>query len=162
MYELPRAIQRRHEINDLVDYHGIVNVERFLEVHRTTIQRWCNGAIVVPIVAIYALRALKGEFPHMEARKTWEGWRFGRDGKLYQPNGDAYTEGEIRAIFFKDQLVRDLQQRVKQLEALLDAGNIQHRVVVTANDTYEDPSHPVAQLKEENYHLKRRPRSTRR
>lgn len=156
MYELPRHLQRRHEINDLVEWHGIINVERLLEVHRTTIQRWCNGTVNVPIVAIIALRALKGDFPHMEAGKKWEGWRFGRDGILYEPNGTPRTEGEIRGLHWLNQIVAAQRQQIKELAARLDANNIPHGVVITANDTYEDPAnHPVAKLLEENYQLKR-------
>lgn len=162
MYELPRNIKRRHEINDLVSWFGLVEVERLLEVHRTTIQRWCNGKIDVPIVAILALRALKGDFPHMEAGKKWEGWRFGRDGTLFEPNGTPHTEGEIRAIHFQTQLVAALRQNVDELTAKLEAAGVRTKVVITANDHFEDPGHPVAQMKKEIYQLKRRARPTRR
>lgn len=161
MYELPRKLQRQHEICDLVAHHGLTQVERYLEVHRTTIGRWCKGQIPVPIMAIVALRALKGEFPFMEASKVWDGWTFGRDGNLYEPNGTPHTEAEIRAVFFLHQHVAALKDRIRELEARLDKAKIQHRVVVTANDTYESPDHPVAKLLEENYQLKRKPRSRR-
>lgn len=153
MFELPRKLQRRHEINDLVEWHGLTNVERMLEVHRTTIQRWCNGVIDVPVVAIIALRSLKGDFPHMEARKKWEGWRFGRDGTLYCPAGQAFQESEIRSIPLANQLISALKERMRDLEAKLDKGNIEHRVVITANDTYEDPANPVLQMKDQIYQL---------
>lgn len=120
MYELPRKLQRQHEIIDLVAEHGLIQVERYLEVHRTTIGRWCKGQIPVPIMAIIALRALKGVFPFMEADKTWEGWRFGRDGKLYDPSNVWYTEGEIRAIQFKDPLIRSQGELIMELREKLD------------------------------------------
>jgi hypothetical protein len=113
---------------DLVAEHGLTQVERYLEVHRTTIGRWCKGQIPVPIMAIIALRALKGVFPFMEADKTWEGWRFGRDGKLYDGSGYWYTEGEIRAIQLKNpliqsqgELIRELHEKLDRLQAQLDA-----------------------------------------
>lgn len=156
MYELPRHLQRRHEINDLVEWFGIIEIERLLEVHRTTIQRWCNGTVNVPVVAIIALRSLKGDFPHMEADKRWSGWRFGRDGTLFEPNGTPHTSAEISAIHWQTQLVAALRQQVAQLTARLDANNIPHGVVITANDHYEDPAnHPVAKLLDQVHQLKR-------
>lgn len=131
MYEIPRKLKRQQEICDLVCHHGIVEVERLLEVHRTTIQRWCHGHIEVPVAAIFALRALKGDFPHMEASKEWSGWHFGRDGKLYDPSGRWYTEGEIRATQFANQLldanretIQSLRQQVDRLQAQLDRYDI--------------------------------------
>lgn len=162
MYELSRALTRRHEINDLVDWFGITEVERLLEVHRTTIYRWLNGKTVVPIVAIIALRALKGEFPHMEARKTWAGWRFGRDGTLYEPNGTPHTEGEIRAIHYQHQVVAAQQAQINELTQKLEAAGVRTKVVITANDQFVDRNHPTARLLEENYQLKRRAGSRRR
>lgn len=160
MFEIPRALQRQHEINDLVAHHGLTQVERYLEVHRTTIGRWCKGQIPVPIMAIVALRALKGDFPRFNpsAKAAWDGWRFEQDGNLYEPNGTPHTAIEISGIYWQTQLIASLNHRVKQLEAMLDKGNIQHRVVVTANDTFEDAANPMAKLLEENHQLKRKPR----
>lgn len=156
MFEIPRKLLRQHEIIALVEHHGLTRIERVLEVHRTTIGRWCKGQIPVPISAIIALRALKGVFPFMEAGKTWEGWRFERDGTLYEPNGTPHTEREISGIHWQHQLLATLQAQIKELEALLDAKRIPHGVVVTANDTFEDPdNHPVAKLLKENHLLKR-------
>lgn len=120
MFEIPRKLQRQQEINDLVAHHGLTNVERFLEVHRTTIGRWCKGQIPVPIMAIVALRALKGVFPFMEADKTWEGWRFGRDGKLYDGAGRWYTEGEIRSTQYTTPLIEDQRKLIVELREQLD------------------------------------------
>jgi hypothetical protein len=163
MFEIPKALQRQHEIIDLVAHHGLTQVERILEVHRTTIGRWCKGQIPVPIMAIVALRALKGDFPRFNpsAKAAWAGWRFEQDGNLYEPNGTPHTAIEISGIHWQVQLIATLNQRIKQLETLLNKGNIQHGIVVTANDTFEDADHPVAKLLEANYQLKRKPRSRR-
>lgn len=140
MHEIPRKLRRQLEISELVYWHGLANVERLLEVHRTTIQRWCNGKIDVPVSAIIALRALKGDFPHMEA-KDWVGWTFGRDGKLYEPNGYAHTSGQIAATYLRYQLMAALQVQVRELEAKLQAAGVRTAVVVPANETplYELP-----------------------
>jgi hypothetical protein len=139
MHETPRKLRRQLEISELVYWHGLVEVERLLEVHRTTIQRWCSGKIDVPIAAIMALRALKGEFPHMEA-KDWTGWAFGRDGKLYEPNGYAHTPGQISATWFRYQEIAALRERIQDLEARLQAAGVRTAVVVTANSTYNVPA----------------------
>lgn len=130
-----RKQERTHQIRELVEYHGAANVERYLEVHRTTIMRWCDGKIDTPIAAIIALRALKGVFPFMEANKTWEGWRFGRDGKLYDPSNRWYTEGEIRATQFSQPLIDSQRQLIQDLRAKLDKTQAQlDKFDTAAND----------------------------
>lgn len=159
MIEISRKIQRRSQINELVEWHGVLTVERVLEVHRTTIQRWCNGKVDAPIVAIIALRALRGEFPMMEAEQPWRGWTFSRDGKLYCPANRAYTEGEVRAIFYQNQIVKEQHRKIIELEAKLKEAGLSTKITITANETYENPNHPAMQLLEENYQLKRKAKS---
>jgi hypothetical protein len=134
MDETPRKLRRQLEICELVYHHGLINVERLLEVHRTTIQRWCHGKIDVPVAAIMALRALKGDFPHMES-KDWVGWSFGRDGKLYEPNGYAHTAGTIAATWWRYQETSALRAQVRELEARLEAAGVRTQIVVPANET---------------------------
>ncbi len=64
-----------------------------LGIHRTTWGRWRNGQSRIPRAAIVALQALAGEI----FADGWEGWRFGRDGALYDPTGIRHTAGTIEA-----------------------------------------------------------------
>lgn len=141
MFEIPRKLQRQCEINELVEYHGIIHVERALEVHRTTIGRWCKGQIPVPISAIIALRALKGEYPFMEA-KQWKGWGFGRDGKLYSDANQGYETGDIRAIPYQIAQIQALEAQVKDLTKQLEAAGVNVHIQIPANERWENPLHP--------------------
>lgn len=157
-----KRLRRQLEISELVYHHGLIGVERLLEVHRTTIQRWCAGKIDVPISAIVALRAFKGDFPFMEA-KSWAGWHFARDGKLYDPANVPHSEGDIRSLPYQMQLVTALRNQVAELEAKLAAAGVQPRALPSANHPYANPNHPVAALMEENAQLKQaKPRRVRR
>lgn len=125
----------RDEAAELIADYGIDSTARALDVHPLTVRRWASGEVTCPTPALIALRALvKAQLPGQEHR-DWIGWRFGRDGVLYDPSGGRHGPGDIMAQRYERQLIRHLQGRVRALEAALEA---RERVIDTlapaAND----------------------------
>jgi hypothetical protein len=141
--------RRRQELIDLVYIVETGRAERALNVHRTTLARWMSGKSRIPESALVTLRAYaKGQLPGM-TDEHWQGWRFGRDGMLYEPNGYAHSEGDIRAQFYERRLIRAQQDRIQELEAKVKALTTQLASVDTAaNDMSIWPGNPQSKVYE--------------
>lgn len=120
--EVNRIPQR--DLKRLIELIGQRQVERALNVHRTTVRRWTLGAAAIPGAQSLAIRALLGDHPGTAGQ--WTGWRF-HDGLLIAPGGDTYTPGEVLAIRLQQQRVavldrelRDLKARIRVLEKTID------------------------------------------
>lgn len=114
----------RRDLRRLIDLIGQRAVERELNVHRTTVQRWLAGSVRIPGGQQLAVRSLLGDAPGTAGH--WTGWRF-HDGELLAPGGDRFTPGEVLSLRLQmqraaqlDHEVRALRARVKVLEKTLD------------------------------------------
>ena len=96
----------RRDLIRLIELIGQRRVERELNVHRTTVQRWLDGRVRIPGSRHLAVRALLGDLPGTAG--AWTGWRF-HDGHLLSPDGEKYTAGQVMAIGLQ-------RQRIAQLE----------------------------------------------
>ncbi|HET8871840.1 MAG TPA: hypothetical protein VFM48_15460 [Aquabacterium sp.] len=127
-----RQAAAKREAQELIGQFGEHAVATALEVDITTVRRWYRGVTAPPPVALIALRALVlGQLPGME-HKDWAGWRFGRDGFLYDDAGQRHTRGDIQGRFMERQHLRHLQRQVALLQrkiAQMDDG--------AANDAVE-------------------------
>jgi len=114
----------RRDLRLLIDAIGQRQVERALDVHRTTVRRWLSGQTQIPGAQALAVRALLGDLAGTEGR--WNGWRF-HAGLLHSPANDTYEPGEILAIRLQQQRVaaldrenRELKARIRVLEKTVD------------------------------------------
>ncbi len=114
----------RRDLRLLIDAIGQRQVERALNVHRTTVQRWLSGSVRVPGAQHLAVRSLLGDLPGTVG--LWTGWRF-HAGLLHSPANDTYEPGEILAVRLQQQRVaaldrenRELKARIRVLEKTLD------------------------------------------
>ena len=108
--EVNRIPQR--DLDHLLQTIGQIAVERELNVHRTTVQRWQRGLARIPGAKHQAIRMLLGDLPGTEGE--WSGWRFWK-GKLWSPGGDQYAAGDVLSLIFLRQQVRALEDEVKKL-----------------------------------------------
>jgi len=89
----------------LSDYLGDVSLR--------TVQRWhANNA--APNAVIKLLQCLAGDLSIINP--GWQGWRIGRDGLLYNPDGQAFSTGHVQAIVYQRQLTRHLKNQVRGFE----------------------------------------------
>lgn len=102
----------RRDLRLLIDAIGQRQVERELNVHRTTVRRWLHGTVGIPGAQRLAVRALLGDLPGTAGK--WRGWRF-HAGYLHSPANDVYEPGEILAIRLQQQRVRELERELREL-----------------------------------------------
>ena len=114
----------RRDLRLLIDAIGQRQVERELNVHRTTVSRWLGGHTRIPGCQQQAVRGLLGDLPGTAGR--WTGWRF-HSGLLHSPANDTYEPGEILAVRLQQQRVaaldrelREARARIRVLEKTLD------------------------------------------
>lgn len=130
-------LKRLHELRGFVEQWGEGHILGVLCVHRTTLYRWLQNRTRIPDSAMHALRAaFNQQMPYMDRDKSWEGWRFGRDGLLYPPDGrHGYHAGQIEAIPLQLQIIATLNQEIVALkEKLRIAHDALDRMVPAAND----------------------------
>ena len=129
-----RRLQAKSEAVELIGLYGEARTAAALNVHTTTVRRWYSGDVVAPTPVLIALRALAlGQVPGMDSRH-WQGWTFGRDGKLYMPDGHAHDAGSIMAMQYERQLIKHLQNENKDLQARLA------KALEEANGAANDPA----------------------
>lgn len=109
-----RAALARQFITDAIAEIGEHRIADWLDVHVSTVRRWAEGSTKVPRSAITAIEAHRGRLPGMETRQ-WEGWAFGRDGKLCAPDGREHSAGSILAQQYERALIKNLQATNKEL-----------------------------------------------
>ena len=110
MLEINRIPQR--DLDHLLEAIGQHAVERELNVHRTTVQRWQRGLIRIPGAKHQAIRMLLGDLPGTAGE--WFGWRFWK-GELWSPGGDRFSAGDVLAIGLQRQQIAALQAELKAL-----------------------------------------------
>lgn len=110
--EVNRIPQR--DLDHLLELLGPLAVERELNVHRTTVQRWQRGLVRIPGAKHQAIRMLLGDLPGTEG--AWSGWRFWA-GKLWSPGGDQFSAGDVLAIGLQRQQIQALEAEIKTLKS---------------------------------------------
>lgn len=60
-----------------------------------TIRNWETGAVRIPYPAFKLVRLRAGGIVHVPG---WDGWRFGRDGALFSPEGHAFQPWELSQL----------------------------------------------------------------
>ncbi|MDO9011346.1 MAG: hypothetical protein Q7U78_06000 [Gallionella sp.] len=87
----------------------------FLGVTLKTVYRWREGA-PLPAPCRRLLQIRHGDLSGLLG-DGWDGYTFGRDGKLYLPGWrGGFDPDQIRAMFFKVQQVRSLHDKIRELE----------------------------------------------
>lgn len=114
MLEINTRPQR--DLKELIDLIGQRRVERELNVHRTTIDRWLDGKVQIPGCQHLAIRMLLGDLPGTCGK--WSGWGF-RDGKLYSPGGDAFDAGQVLSLVLLRQQLSTQRREIMKLRAQL-------------------------------------------
>lgn len=64
----------------------------YLGVTVRTLRNWENGTNRIPYPAFRLLRMRAGGIVHAPG---WDGWRFGRDGALFSPDGRSFKSWEL-------------------------------------------------------------------
>ncbi|MDO9011404.1 MAG: hypothetical protein Q7U78_06290 [Gallionella sp.] len=87
----------------------------YLGVTLKTAQRWQAGA-PLPTPCRRLLQIRYGDLSGLLG-DNWDGYTFGRDGKLHLPGWrGGFDPDQIRAMFFQVQQVRSLQSKIRELE----------------------------------------------
>ena len=68
---------------------------RYLGVTPRTIRNWESGRYRIPYPAFRLIRMRAGGIVHAPG---WDGWRFGRDGALFTPDGRSFKPWELYHI----------------------------------------------------------------
>ena len=68
----------------------------FLGVTVRTIRNWETGAARIPYPDFRLVRMGAGGIVHVSG---WDGWRFGRDGALFSPEGRSFQPWELRQLW---------------------------------------------------------------
>lgn len=93
----------------------------YLGVNRTTIKRWRDGTTQTPKYITELLNVLGGNPPRTNPRQVWfDGWRF-VDDFFISPEGDKYTEGDIRAIHGNLNLITMLEVDLRKTNETVTA-----------------------------------------
>lgn len=103
----------QRDLDHLLREIGQLAVERELNVHRTTVQRWQRGLVRIPGAKHQAIRMLLGDLPGTEG--AWSGWRFWK-GKLWSPGGDQYGAGDVLSLIFLRQEIAALKAEIHKLK----------------------------------------------
>lgn len=76
---------------------GLTQAEaaRFLGVTERTIRNWEKGGTRIPYPAFRLIRMRAGGIVHASG---WDGWRFGRDGALFSPEGRSFQPWELQQL----------------------------------------------------------------
>ncbi len=106
----------QRDLRHLIELIGQRRVERELNVHRTTVQRWLSGQTQIPGAQTLAVRGLLGDLPGTAGR--WTGWRF-HDGRLLSPAGEAFTAGEVLSLILLRQQLTAQRHELERLKARL-------------------------------------------
>lgn len=110
---------------------GLTQAEaaRFLGVTERTIRNWEKGGTRIPYPAFRLIRMRAGGIVHALG---WDGWRFGRDGALFSPEGHAFQPWELsqlRLVFRMAEHFRKLAAEGRAGRASVAAPPVRLRVV---------------------------------
>jgi hypothetical protein len=88
----------------------------FLKVDRSTVSRWRTGATQLPYHVAQLLHIMAGNPPEEAKQKWFKGWKF--NGDLFiSPEGDKYTEGDIRALRIMQSEIICLKAEIRRLRS---------------------------------------------
>lgn len=64
--------QHLWDLQQLIELHGRDKTERMLGVHRTTVTRWLDGRVSMPVAQRTMVQWLNGNLPGTDGQ--WTGW----------------------------------------------------------------------------------------
>jgi len=110
-------------------------IAEYLNLSLATIKRYEKTGNA-PKAVIECLRLIGGQLPAFAMRNDFKGWSFG-GGFLWSPAGERFTSGDILAIIYDKQLIRNLQTDLnshkKQFSNNVSAQIIQFPVLTNKN-----------------------------
>lgn len=128
-----RAAQARNELRSLIEDFGLNRAAEAIDVYPSTIERWLAGTTRVPRAALIALRAIVwSRLPGME-HPDWRDVRIGVDGRLHE-GGMSWSLGEIRSLYWREQQVKSLEDKIAALQAQIERLSRPAAVPPAAND----------------------------
>lgn len=87
----------------------------FLHVDRSTVSRWRTGSVSLPYHVGLLLHIMAGNPPAYAKQRWFHGWKF--NGDLFiSPEGDKYTEGDIRSLRLLQAEIITLNAQVAKLQ----------------------------------------------
>ena len=101
------------DLEHLLEAIGQIAVERELNVHRTTVQRWQRGLIRIPGAKHQAIKMLLGDLPGTDGQ--WSGWLF-HGGRLWSPGKDSFAAGDVLSLIFLRQEIAALKADIRKLK----------------------------------------------
>ena len=112
--EINRIPQR--DLDAALERFGRHRLERELNVHRTTLERWQRGRVKIPGRQHLAIKMLLGDLPGTDGE--WTGWGF-KDGKLWSPGNEYYSAGDVLSLIFLRQQLTAQRDEILALKARL-------------------------------------------
>lgn len=109
--------------NDLL-FGSAESIAQYLGVTTKTVRRWKDGQPLPP-TAFKLLQLRYGDLSGLMG-EDWQGFTFGRDGKLYPPFfRGGFSAPQICGMFFEMQGLRHLRRENKRIQEQLDAVRIE-------------------------------------
>jgi hypothetical protein len=123
-------------MDDLIRSINSLEIEKITGESQETIKRWKKGTKKIPESAIRLLKLYVNGDATALLGKDWEGHVF-KDGMLFVPEWRrGFTPGEIRALFWKCQLVASLESEIRLLKKQLEESNAEIEALEIRADFY--------------------------
>lgn len=110
-------------MNDLLYGVGIEEIEKITGEDLKVIKKWKKGTKAIPEPAQRLLRLYISGDASALLGEDWKGYRFSQNLIFVPEWRNGFTPHEIRAFFWKCQLVSNLQNEITLLKAELDRRN---------------------------------------
>ena len=100
-------------LTDYLQHYGISKNQACLifDKQLSTINRWDKNP---PLWVINIIQIVGDQ---KKIPSSWQGWYFQQD-KIYDPDGNFYTQSDIRSLFMQNQLTRELIGNPKEITSL--------------------------------------------
>ncbi|MBK7491475.1 MAG: hypothetical protein IPI17_05210 [Nitrosomonas sp.] len=124
-------------MNDLLFGVSIEEIERITGESQKIIRKWKKGTKQIPEPALRLLKLYLSGDASAVLGDEWKGYRF-TNGLIFVPEWrNGFAPHEIRAFFWKCQLVSSLQTEVRLLNAELDRRNNEIDALEIKSDFYK-------------------------
>lgn len=87
----------------------------YLQVDLSTINRYDNEKSPAPFAVCELLRVIAGYLPSLALTRNFEGWHYGGE-YLYTPEGNRYTDKDIKSLPFLYDQLREQRKKIRELE----------------------------------------------
>ncbi|SFM30339.1 hypothetical protein [Nitrosomonas communis] len=123
-------------MDDLIRSINSLEIEKITGESQETIKRWKKGTKKIPESAIRLLKLYANGDATALLGKDWEGYTFSNN-MLYVPEWRrGFTSGEIRAMFWKCQLVASLESEIRLLKQRLEESQSEIEALEIKADFY--------------------------